>query len=406
MVKTSKDENIIANALDIFGNLVLSADIRDEAHAKYGHGFISDLLSSETQSIKEAARKALAAFGIVAFTTKPGTGKRGIRILALDGGGTRAVATTEILKEIEEATGKKIYEMFDMVAGVSTGAIVSQFSAIRKLNMEQIQQKYRTLCTAIFSTKSKTDKATDSFVNNNKAWQKLVGIKSLFRTGSLYNSQSYENICLAECGPTRMIDTAATTDVKVLFITTSVSYVPLEPRIIRNYNLPPGVTSKYIGDANWPGWLGVRASSAAPPYFEECKVSNETFVDGGLVINNPTAVAIHEAKLLWPDRPIDLVLSLGTGKPPRTEVKDKNFYLTMANALVDSATEIDKTHQIVETFMPANTYFRFQFANPAFSCDLDETNAKKLDAMQTAARDFLAENKASFDAVVKILSQE
>lgn len=30
------------------------------------------------------------------------------------------------------------------------------------------------------------------------------------------------------------------------------------------------------------------------------------------------------------------------GKPPRTEVKDKNFYLTMANALVDSATEIDK----------------------------------------------------------------
>jgi hypothetical protein len=36
----------------------------------------------------------------------------------------------------------------------------------------------------------------------------------------------------------------------------------------------------------------------------------------------------------------------------------------------------------------------------------DETKPVKLDAMQTAARDFLAENKSSFDAVVKILSQE
>jgi calcium-independent phospholipase A2-gamma len=407
LVTTSKDDEIVANSLDIFGNLVLNADIRDEAHIKYGHTFISDLLSSTNTAICEKARKALAAYGIVSFTTTPAKGKRGIRILALDGGGTRAVATTEILKEIEAATGKKIYEMFDMIAGVSTGAIISQFSGVRKLDMVQIQEKYRTLCTAIFSTKPKGDKPpSDNFVNNNKAWQKLVGIKSLFRTGSLYSSQSYENICLSECGPARMIDSAATTDVKVMFIATSVSYVPLEPRIIRNYNLPPGVKSKYLGDANWPGWLGVRASSAAPPYFEECKVGNETFVDGGLVINNPTAVAIYEARLMWPDRPIDLVLSLGTGKPPRTEVKDKNFYLTMANALVDSATEIDKTHQIVETFMPSNTYFRFQFANNAFSCDLDETKPLKLDAMQTAARDFLAENKSSFDTVVKILSQE
>ncbi len=196
----------------------MPADIRDEAHAKYGHGFISDLLSSEVQSVQEAARKALAAYGIVAFTTKPAIGKRGIRILGKltywknfiiilsffdlfvssrwrrypccrNHGDFEGDWRSHWQKGRTNSSRLKgsfwfvvqIYEMFDMVAGVSTGAIISQFSAIRKLNMEQIQQKYRTLCTAIFSTKSKTDKATDSFVNNNKAWQKLVGIKSLFR---------------------------------------------------------------------------------------------------------------------------------------------------------------------------------------------------------------------------------
>ena len=41
----------------------------------------------------------------------------GLRILTLDGGGTKALSTIEILKRLEQRTQKPVHETFDLVCG-------------------------------------------------------------------------------------------------------------------------------------------------------------------------------------------------------------------------------------------------------------------------------------------------
>ncbi|MEX3008382.1 patatin-like phospholipase family protein [Hoeflea sp. TYP-13] len=50
---------------------------------------------------------------------------RKARILAIEGGALFGLADLEVLKAIEEKSGKPVYELFDFFAGSSTGAIIS-----------------------------------------------------------------------------------------------------------------------------------------------------------------------------------------------------------------------------------------------------------------------------------------
>ena len=58
----------------------------------------------------------------------------------------------------------------------------------------------------------------------------------------------------------------------------------------------------------------LRASSAAPYFFEEYTLRSRRFQDGAIVANNPAFIAIHEAQRLFPGRSIDVVLSVGAGR--------------------------------------------------------------------------------------------
>ena len=51
--------------------------------------------------------------------------KAGSRILFLDGGGIRGLIQIEVLRQIEQATGRQITEIFDWIVGTSTGGVIA-----------------------------------------------------------------------------------------------------------------------------------------------------------------------------------------------------------------------------------------------------------------------------------------
>lgn len=51
--------------------------------------------------------------------------RKHITVLSLDGGGIRGLIGARLLVELERRSGKRISELFDLIAGTSTGGILA-----------------------------------------------------------------------------------------------------------------------------------------------------------------------------------------------------------------------------------------------------------------------------------------
>jgi patatin-like phospholipase/acyl hydrolase len=48
-----------------------------------------------------------------------------VRVLAIDGGGIRGLIPSLVLAELERRAGRRTFQLFDLIAGTSTGGILA-----------------------------------------------------------------------------------------------------------------------------------------------------------------------------------------------------------------------------------------------------------------------------------------
>ncbi|XP_030218415.1 calcium-independent phospholipase A2-gamma isoform X1 [Gadus morhua] len=338
------------------------------------------------QELQDAIRETLALIGYV----DPVKG-RGIRVLSIDGGGTRGLVPLQLLKLLEAETGRPIHQLFDYICGVSTGAVLAFMLGLARFSLEECEDMYRRF-------------GSDVFRQNP-----LVGTVKMGWSHSYYNTETWEKILRERMGEEILIRTSR--DVlspKVSAVSAVVNW-GTSPKafVFRNYNHRPGSLSRYAGSSVYPMWEAVRASSAAPGYFEEFTLQSDIHQDGGIILNNPCALAVHESRLLWPRQPFQCVLSLGTGRydtVKRGPTTTTSWRAKISN-LICSATDTEGVHTLLDDLLAPDVYFRF---NPMLRAEvsLDESRPGVLDNLRRDTHVYLDRNRLKLARLCLVLGAE
>lgn len=211
-------------------------------------------------------------------------GKR--TILSIDGGGMRGIIPLMLLIHLEDQTGKPAYELFDMVAGTSTGAIIAAALGLGYSARETLELVYKEKLPPIFGNQ------------NLGFWLRYVFVHKL---RYLYPLEPFHEVLAPLARNARIRDLEATIVLlTVKDLRTSNTYYIV--------NAGPGAGTF----ADWPVSGAVAASSAAVVFFPPV-LGN--LVDGGIgVYGNPCLAASTEAVEYIGFEPENtLHLSLGTG---------------------------------------------------------------------------------------------
>uniref|UniRef100_G3Q8N3 phospholipase A2 n=1 Tax=Gasterosteus aculeatus aculeatus TaxID=481459 RepID=G3Q8N3_GASAC len=231
------------------------------------------------------------------------------RMLCLDGGGIKGLVLIQMLIALEREAGRPTRELFDWVAGTSTGGILA-LAIVHGKSMEYLLCLY-------FRMK-----------------------EQVFKGSRPYESAPLEDFLKKEFGEdTKMTDVCYP---RVMVTSVLADRHPGELHIFRNYNRPsvsreaPYATTATFKPLTVPQeqlvWRAARSSGAAPSYFRPMG----RFLDGGLLANNPTLDAMTEVhqynKALRAQgrgnqvKRLGVVVSLGTGKPPQVVVSSVDVF--------------------------------------------------------------------------------
>lgn len=302
-----------------------------------------------------------------------------VRILSIDGGGIRGIIPAMVMAAIEGLTGQPICKLFDLVAGTSTGGVLALGATLPKAHGSTEPMYAAADGVELYEQNGARIFDTD-------LWRQIGSLWNV--TDEKYPSEGVEAV-LKDKFDEGFYLRESLTDVLI-------TAYEIERRIPWFFRSSRAKTDPSY---DFRTWQVARATSAAPTYFEPCKIEvggaadYYALVDGGVFANNPTMCAYVEAKATHDDIEHILVVSLGTGQSqmsiPYAKAKDWGlieWVQPILDILIHGAG--DTVNHQMQLLLPEASgkrwYYRFDMKLNNDMEDLDNATPDNIRALKLA----------------------
>lgn len=316
-----------------------------------------------------------------------------------------------MLKAMERTLGKPLNEMFDLICGTSIGSCIG-VCVSAGTNLDTSMELLEGLCYAGCDTCPK------AVFKSKSTWRLLrkgyrVHEDVIHRYMEYFlKTNGYEQ---DQALPSPKVGNGAAS--------TMPHFFSIATQEQGNGTWLPFVHSNYPRDAQGftvAGKNGLKvgtqlcASTAAPTYFPAVIEDGVQYVDGGISANNPSLIALQEARAIWPGRPIGCVVSLGTGRKVAAE-QSQSGLTYWAGKMLSMPTDTYRVHKEVEALLPGINGAGFAKAcycrlDPVIpNIHLDENRKYVLDEMIKGSIDYISAKASKVNrtsALLNLLSGE
>jgi uncharacterized protein len=309
-----------------------------------------------------------------------------IRILSIDGGGIRGIVPAIVLAALENWTGQPVSNLFDLVAGTSTGGILAL--GLLKPGPEGRPAYSADDMAALYEREGRQ-------IFARGFWHKLRSLGSLRE--EKYASNGIDAVLRRYFGETKLSEALA-------------------PAVIPAYEIErrapflfKSAAARRHATHDFPMWQAARATSAAPTYFEPARLAAKAgdyfaLIDGGVYANNPALCALVEAMAEFPHARRFVVCSLGTGaltrRFPIEEAKNWGLARWAKPVLEIVLDSVSATVDYqMRQLLPHGQYLRLQPALQKGEETLDAISERRIRDLRLAAENLVADRARDLESL-------
>jgi uncharacterized protein len=280
---------------------------------------------------------------------------------------------------LERRAGRRVFELFDLIAGTSTGGIIAcALCAPDPLPAEEVATIYEEEGPEIF---------------DRSVWQRIRSAEGLL--DEKYDAGALDRALERFLGDKRLAET-----IPELIVPTYDMTQP-GPFFFKTRN------AREQQAEDFPLTVVARATAAAPTYFEPLPVRGRALVDGGVFAVNPAMSAFAEVLRFQPSADV-VLLSLGTGQRTRSrrfaDVDDWGL-VEWARPILDVVFDgsSDAVDYQLRHVLGGDRYWRLQVELTRASDDLDDASPENIAELRGHAEELIAASSDDLDAVVAVL---